>query len=98
MTDALEKEARKFALSLAPILWLNKMRPIELVGIKEWELFGYRIKYQMRRSNNAWGRFGAGWDWVLGFQAGGSTLIINLLVCSIRISKKPKPTGEKNVA
>jgi len=31
------------------------------------------------------GRFGGGWNWCLGLEAGGRTLIINLLVFSIRV-------------
>ena len=26
------------------------------------------------------GRFGGGWDWAMGFQAGGRTLLLNLLI------------------
>lgn len=35
------------------------------------------------RSRKVLGRFGGGWNWNLGFQAGGNTLILNLLVFSI---------------
>lgn len=36
------------------------------------------------------GRFGGGWQWKLGFQAGNlsrrrGTIIVSLLVCSVRI-------------
>lgn len=31
------------------------------------------------------GRFGGGWQWKLGIQAGGRTLILNLLVAYVRI-------------
>lgn len=37
-----------------------------------------------RKKENTLGRFGGGWNWVLGFQLGSKTLIINLLVFSIR--------------
>ena len=31
------------------------------------------------------GRFGGGWNWKLGFQVGGRTIIFNLLIFSLRI-------------
>jgi len=38
------------------------------------------------------GRFGGGWQWVLGFQASESfkTIILNFLVFSVRIERDPK--------
>ena len=47
----------------------------------------YTIKYERRSKDELWGRFGGGWDWELGFQLGGNTLIINLLIAYIRIDK-----------
>lgn len=35
---------------------------------------------------SAWGRFGGGWNWKMGFQIGGTSCILNLLVLSIRLS------------
>lgn len=35
-------------------------------------------------SPRGWDRFGGGWNWKLGFQIGGKTLIVNLLVCYVR--------------
>lgn len=35
------------------------------------------------RDSNGWGRFGGGWNWVVGLQVGGRTLILNLLIFSI---------------
>ena len=40
-----------------------------------------------RTSKNLWGRFGGGWNWKVGFQASRSTIIINLLVLSVRLWK-----------
>ena len=36
------------------------------------------------------GRFGGGWDGKLGFQAGGRTIIFNLLTFSLRIEKRER--------
>lgn len=43
-----------------------------------------KIKLE-HRPPKLFGRFGGGWNWKLGFQAGGKTLIISLLVFSIRV-------------
>ena len=43
-----------------------------------------KISYSRKSKNEFWGRFGGGWQWKLGFQLGGNTLIINLLICDIR--------------
>ena len=42
------------------------------------------ITYTQRSRKLLWGRFGGGWQWKLGFMAAGKTVIVNLLVCSIR--------------
>lgn len=42
-----------------------------------------RLSWRSRKS--AMGRFGGGWDWKLGFQVGGSTLLISLLVAELRV-------------
>jgi hypothetical protein len=41
------------------------------------------ITFLWRSRKSILGRFGGGWNWNLGFQAGGNTLILNLLVFSI---------------
>lgn len=49
-----------------------------------------------RSKDQRMGRFGGGWQYVLGFQAGtftrkdGGTVILNYLVDSIRIEYRPK--------
>lgn len=44
-----------------------------------------KIKFYHCDKKKYWGRFGGGWNWKLGFQAGGKTVILNLLVFSIII-------------
>ena len=46
------------------------------------------IRHDSKKS--VWGRFGGGWNWELGFQCGGRTIIFNLLVFSIRFYLKKK--------
>ena len=48
------------------------------------------IIVEKRSKDNFWGRFGGGWNWDLGFQIGGRTLIINWLIGSIIINLKRK--------
>lgn len=50
-------------------------------------LLGRKIRIQQKRKSNAWGRFGGGWNINFGFQVGGSSVIINLFVMSIRIER-----------
>lgn len=49
------------------------------------------IAYSRRSKDELWGRFGGGWNWKLGLQAGYTTLVINLLICSITIAILQRP-------
>lgn len=42
------------------------------------------ITFEHKSKKCMLGRFGGGWNWELGFVAGGHTVIVNLLVCYIR--------------
>lgn len=42
--------------------------------------------FHWRSSKLPMRRFGGGWNWELGFQAGGRTVIANLLVFSLRFN------------
>lgn len=53
--------------------------------LKKYENSWVYISFNMRKKSEIFGRFGGGWNWQLGFQIGGSTIIINLLVASVRI-------------
>lgn len=65
------------------VVRLNKLEP-KLEVRKEWRLWRVRIVYHWRSSENLWGRFGGGWNWKIGAQAGGRSLIVDLLVFSLR--------------
>lgn len=67
--------------------WLRGI--IRVNAKREWTLGRYYFTYERRSKSNAMGRFGGGWDWNLGFQAGSSELILNLLVSSLRVRKMP---------
>jgi hypothetical protein len=47
-----------------------------------------RVKFgfKWRAAPGALGRFGGGWNWAFGFEAGGSTVVLNLLVAMLRVS------------
>jgi len=55
------------------------------------------VELSMRKADGFMGRFGGGWNWKLGFQAGGRTVIFALLVASLRISwlKAPVETEDE---
>jgi len=55
---------------------------------KSLETRKFRIKISMRSSKSRMGRFGGGWNWKVGFMAGGKTVIISLLVMDVRIEKR----------
>lgn len=44
-----------------------------------------KIEFEYLKTSNVFGRFGGGWNWVLGIQVGSSTVIFNLLIFRIRI-------------
>jgi len=55
-----------------------------------WKLGRWEITVEKRSKSRFWGRFGGGWNWKLGFMAGGSTVIFNLLILAIRVCRKRK--------
>ena len=67
--------------------WVNVMRlnrAIKTKGInKTWELRRLTIRFRWDRKSNLWGRFGGGWNWKLGFQAGGRCIIFSLVIFEI---------------
>ena len=60
------------------------------VIMREWkcDIGPYTLHYTRRSSKSTMGRFGGGWQWNIGAQWGRTTLIINLLVASVRITKR----------
>ena len=69
------------------MLRLNKATP-RLEIRKSWELWRFRVTFSWRSKKNLWGRFGGGWNWKLGVMVGGSDIILDILVFSLRISKR----------
>jgi hypothetical protein len=54
---------------------------------RTWKIAGWRVRFEYV-SGSEWGRFGGGWNWALGFRAGGSTLECYMLVFSIRLDRE----------
>jgi hypothetical protein len=75
--------------AIVDIVRLNKAVPRKEVR-REGQLMGWRFVYTRRFKDNLWGRFGGGWNWKLGADIGGCTIILNLLVASVRIERKRK--------
>lgn len=48
------------------------------------------VAFEWKSRKCALGRFGGGWNWELGFMAGGNTVMLNMLVCSLRATWKKK--------
>lgn len=84
-----EQELTKEEYGYIGIMRLNKLLPKNEIQ-REWQVGRMAIMFHWRSKKNLWGRFGGGWNWNLGFEAGGSTVILNLLICSLRINKVKK--------
>ena len=52
-----------------------------------WKRQWWRVEvgFSWKSSDSIFGRFGGGWNWKLGFQAGGGTVIISLLIFSLSL-------------
>ena len=83
---------RKDAAILEVVHHNRKHPPVQID--RRWSLFGFYFHYKRRSSRGLMGRFGGGWNWKFGFQIGGSTVILNLLVANIRITRKIKTEAE----
>jgi len=57
---------------------------------KSWKVKRLTIIFEHRNKKEPMGRFGGGWNWELGFQAGGNSLILNFLISSLRFNLKRK--------
>jgi hypothetical protein len=72
--------------AIIDVVRANKAMPLKEVR-RQWRVGHWRFSYSRRSSKNMWGRFGGGWNWKLGMDIGGSCVILNLLVSSLRIER-----------
>ncbi len=82
------------ARGILAMVQLNRVWPKDEIKI-ERSLGRLSVKFHWQSRNNLWGRFGGGWQWELGFQAGVGfrTVIVNLLICSLRFHLAKKEEG-----
>ena len=62
---------------------------------KRWYVWCFEIRIVWCRNDGIMGRFGEGWNWRLGFQAGGETIVFHLLVLTISLSWLKRKTHEE---
>lgn len=75
-----------------PMLAVNKLLHTDEIrqSITVGPLF---VEFLWRSKRNLWGRFGGGWNWIVGVEIGRTTVICNLLVFSLRFKWKHRATG-----
>lgn len=54
---------------------------------KEWLVFGWKTVFQLRSNNGAMGRMGGGWLWKLGILYGGTDIVLELFICTLRFTR-----------
>ena len=88
--DIVLTDAEKGAIGL--MRYNEATRKDRYRGEINWSRNLGRIKVSVTKKSRKrlWGRFGGGWNWELGFQASRSTVILNLLVLSVRIYRRKK--------
>lgn len=64
------------------IVRLNKSTK-EIAIRKKITFWRLEIRFVWKSKKNLHGRFGGGWNWKLGFQSAGKTIIFSLLICAI---------------
>lgn len=85
--DVLPKKEQEGVLALVA---LNKLFGIKYIYKFEFFFWRWKIQIEQRRKENLWGRFGGGWDFELGVQVGGSSVIFSYGVGMIRIRLREK--------
>ena len=55
---------------------------------RHWYLCGLHFKFSWRRKSGWPGRFGGGWNWKLGVQAGSGTVLFSLLVAEFIVERR----------
>jgi hypothetical protein len=65
------------------------------INKKKFKIGKYKFAYERRDKSGVMGRFGGGWQYKLGIDIGGSTVILNLLVATLRIDHEKDKEGLK---
>lgn len=53
---------------------------------RRWKWGRLDFRFHKRSADGLMGRFGGGWNWECGFRIGGNTIILMLLIATLRIS------------
>jgi hypothetical protein len=66
---------------------------------RDWQVGRVKVGFRHRPPSERMGRFGGGWQWEVGFQAGNLSrargcVIVNLLVASVRVEWGPAPRAK----
>ncbi len=72
------------------IIAITRLNKAEKKTVHKWEftIGKFEIHYKRRSKSCLWGRFGGGWNWKVGIQAGGDSVIFEMLVATLRIDKR----------
>jgi hypothetical protein len=83
------KERIKSAVNLAVLRnWYENTetgRAVPEPFEKKWQWGRLKFSYEHRSSKEFWGRFGGGWQYKIGVDIGSSTVLIHLVVSTLRI-------------
>lgn len=77
------------------IIRYNESHPIEYVFRKGVRVGRLKTTLECRRKSNLWGRFGGGWNWHVGLQAGSCCVIVFLLVAVLRFEWVKKEVKQR---
>lgn len=83
-TDVLSQTEARGILAICALGKLERRQEIR----KRFKAGNLTISFHWQSSKSMWGRFGGGWQWAFGFEAGGRTLLLNCLIFSLMIHKK----------
>jgi hypothetical protein len=86
----ISKDEQEGILVLAALAKFEKEKYREIY--KKKCLGPFNISFCYRSNKVFMGRFGGGWNWALGFRLGSTTLLLQLLICEIAISKRRNVT------
>ena len=85
-TDVLSRTEAKGSLAICALNKLERKQEIR----KVFHISKFRITFHWGDKNSMWGRFGGGWQWSLGAEFSGKTLLLNCLVFSVMIHQERK--------
>jgi len=92
-SNILSQTESRGILAICALNKLERKREIH----KRFKLGNLQFSFHWGDKKSMWGRFGGGWQWALGFEFSGQTLLLNCLVFSLVVSKQRKETNDGNI-